>query len=177
MTTAGKALTIRGMAESILGSITDHYTAAGVTLPARRYVAPGDPTQIAWDCEQLVVAIQGIGWGQAPDAGPPSPRIGTPVSALAMRHAIYVVQLVRCTPSEGDPQTGLPDEADIHAAGLAFMTDMGLMSQALMVACATIRTGLDRTGLVQPGAVNPDGPSGAFHGMSAQIAITAGELV
>lgn len=177
MTTAGKALTIRGMAESILGSIVDHYAAAAVTLPARQYVAPGDPTQIAWDCEQLVVAIQGIGWGQAPDAGVPTPRIGAPVSALAMRHAIYVVQLVRCTPTEGDPDSGIPEASAIHAAGLEFMTDMGLMSQALMVACATLRTGLDKTGLVQPGAVNPDGPSGAFHGMSAQIAITAGELV
>lgn len=179
MTTAGQALSIRAMAESVLGAIVDHYaaTAPAVLLPERQYVAPGSPDQIAWDCEQLVVAVAGVGWGQAPAASQsPSPKIGTHVSVTALRHVIFDVSLVRCTPSDGDPDTGLPHAADIHAAGLAYMTDMGLMSQALVVACATVRSGLDRSGLVEPGAVNPSGPSGGFHGMSAQIAITAGQL-
>jgi hypothetical protein len=178
MTSVGKRLSIQEMAESILGAIVDHYAAAPATLPARQYIAPGDPTQIAWDCEQLVVSVQGIGWGQAPSAGQsPSPKIGAQVSATALRHVIFDVALVRCTPSDGDAVTGLPDPADIHAAGLEFMRDMGLMSQALVTACAAVRAGLDRSALVEPGAVNPAGPSGAFHGMSAQIAVTAGTLV
>lgn len=180
MTTAGRGLTIRQMGESILAAIQEHYaaTAPAVALPDRQYLAPGAPDQIAWDCEQLVVSVAGIGWGQAPSAGQsPSPKIGTQVSVTAVRHVIYDVSLVRCTPSDGDIDTGLPDPADIHAAGQAFMTDMGLMSQALVVACATVRAGLDRSALVEPGAVNPAGPSGGFHGMSAQIAVTAGNLV
>lgn len=179
MTTAGQALTIRAMAESILAAVQEHYAATdpAVALPERQYVAPGSPDQIAWDCEQLVVSVAGVGWGQAPSAGQsPSPKIGTQVSATAVRHVIFDVSLVRCTPSEGDPDTGLPDAADIHAAGLAYMTDMGLVSQALVVACASVRTGLDRSDLVEPGAVNPAGPSGGYHGMSAQIAVTAGQL-
>jgi len=179
VTTAGKALTIRTMAETILAAVQDHYaaTSPAVSLPERQYIAPGSPDQIAWDCEQLVVSVTGIGWGQAPSAGQsPSPKIGAQVSATAIRHVIYDVALVRCTPTEGDPDTGLPNAADIHAAGLAYMTDMGLLSQALVVACAAVRTGLDRSALVEPGAVNPAGPSGGFHGMSAQIMVTAGAL-
>jgi hypothetical protein len=183
VTTLGKGLTIREIANSILDAVVEHWAAAIVDdptvspLPERQYVAPGDPTQIAWDCEQVVVAIQGIGWGQAPDAGTLSPGAGTHVSAVGVRHAIYVVQLIRCTPSDGDIETGLPSPAAIQAAGDEFMRDMGLLSQALMVACATVRTGFDRSAKVEPGAVNPDGPSGGFHGMSAQIAVTAGTLL
>lgn len=180
MTTAGKALNVQGTAQNILAAVVDHYAATSplVALPDRQYVAPGAPDQIAWDCEQLVVSVQGIGWGQAPSAGQsPSPAIGAHVSVTAVRHVIYDVALVRCTPSTGDPITGIPPVADIHAAGLAFMTDMGLMSQALVVACATVRAGLDRGSLVEPGAVNPAGPSGGFHGMSAQIAVTVAQLV
>lgn len=182
MTTAGRGLSIREMANSILGAIQDHYTAAigldpTVTpLPTRQYVAPGDPTQIAWDCEQLVVAIQGIGWGQSPDASTLSPKMGTMISATGMRHAIFMVQLVRCTPSEDDGD-GFPSVASIQAAGEEYMRDMGLISQALVVACAAVRTDLDRSAKVEPGAVNPDGPSGGYHGMSGQIMITAGTLV
>lgn len=177
MTTPGQRLTIREMAESILGAIVDHYTAAAVTLPERRYVAPGDPTQIAWDCEQLVVAVQGVGWGQATNAATLSPKIGSQVSATAVRHVVFDVALVRCTPSDGDPDTGLVPAAEIHAAGLDFMIDVGHMSQALVAACAAVRAGLDRAALVEPGAVNPAGPSGGYHGMSAMIAVTAGTLV
>jgi hypothetical protein len=179
VTTAGKALTVRAMGETILAAVQDHYaaTSPAVLLPERQYVAPGAPDQIAWDCEQLVVSVAGVGWGQAPSAAQsPSPKIGSHVSVTAVRHVIYDVSLVRCTPSEGDPDTGLPSATDIHAAGLAFMTDMGLLSQALVVACATVRAGLDRSALVEPGAVNPAGPAGGYHGMSAQIAVTAGEL-
>jgi len=172
-------LTIRAMAESILAAVQEHYaaTSPAVALPDRQYLAPGAPDQIAWDCEQLVVSVAGIGWGQAPSAGQsPSPKIGAQVSVTAMRHVIFDVSLVRCTPSDGDAITGIPEASAIHAAGQAFMTDMGLLSQALVVACASVRAGLDRAALVEPGAVNPAGPSGGYHGMSAQIAVTAGTL-
>lgn len=183
MTTLGKGLTIREAANAILDAVVDHWDAAIVDdntvspLPDRQYVAPGDPSQVAWDCAQLVVAIQGIGWGQAPDASTLSPKMGTQVSAVGVRHAIFVVQLIRCTPSEGDPETGLPSPVEIQAAGDEFMRDMGLLSQALVVACSTVRAGFDRSAKVEPGAVTPDGPAGGFHGMSAQIAVTAGTLL
>jgi hypothetical protein len=177
MTTPGQGLTIQAMAEAILAAVQEHYADASVALPDRQYVAAGDPSQLAWDCEQLTVGIQGIGWGQAPSAGTAAPKMGTQISASAVRHAIFIVALVRCTPTDPeDPDTGLPSEADLHAAGLEYMRDMGLLSQALVVACARVRAGLSRSSLVEAGAVNPDGPSGGFHGMSAQIAVTAGDL-
>ena len=123
------------------------------------------------------MGIQGIGWGQAPSAGTASPKIGAQVSAAGVRHAIFVVGLVRCTPTDPEDQdTGIPSVADMNVAGLEYMRDMGLLSQALVVACARVRAGLDRSSLVEAGAVNPEGPSGGYHGMSAQIAVTAGNL-
>lgn len=173
---SGERLTIKEMANSVLAAVQEHFAAAAVALPERQYVAPGDPTQVAWDCEQLVVACQGIGWGQAPDAATPSPKMGTMVSAVGLRHVIFIVQLVRCTPSDDEDGEGFPSVESIQAAGEEYMVDMGLLSQALLVACARIRADLDRTAKAEPGAVNPDGPSGGYHGMSAQIAITAGQL-
>lgn len=175
---SGRRVTLREISEALLAAVVDHFTAAGVALPERRYIAPGDPGQVAWDCEQLFVAIQGVGWGQAPSESTEAANvnIGSPVRALAIRHAVLVVSLVRCTPSEGDLDTGMPDVADIHAAGLAFMDDMGLLSQALLEACTRIRPGLPKPALVEPGAVTPEGPSGAYHGMTAPLAITVGDL-
>lgn len=177
MTTPGPRLTIREMGQTILTAVVDHFGDAGIALPPRRYIAPGDPTQIAWDCEQLVVAAQGIGWGQHPSAGAIAPKIGAQISVVGVRHVVFAVALVRCTPSEGDRETGLVDPDLIHAAGLAYLDDMGTLSQALVVACSQVRAGLDRSSLVEAGAVNPEGPSGQYHGMSAQIAVTAGVAV
>lgn len=177
MTTPGTRLGIREIGETILSGVQDHFAAAAQLLPERQYVAPGDPSQIAWDCEQLVVSLQGIGWGQHPSAGTVPAKIGGQTSAVAVRHAIFVVALVRCTPSVGARNTGVVPADQIQAAGLEFLTDAGVLSQALVVACARVRAGLDRADLVEVGAVNPEGPSGGFHGMSAQIAITSGTLV
>jgi len=173
----GQRLTLREMSQAILDAVVAHFAAAGVALPERRYVAPGDPAQIAWDCEQLVVALQGVGWGQSPSAGQALAKTGTMVGATGVRHAVFVIALIRCTPSDGDRDTGIPDAADIHAAGLDFMTDMGLLSQALLEACAVVQAGFSRSALVEPGVVDPQGPSGTMHGMTAQLSITAGELV
>jgi len=174
VTAPGPRLTIREVGQAILDAVVGHFAVAGIALPERQYLAPGDPTQIAWDCEQLVVALQGIGWGQHPTAGPLATKMGSQINAVGLRHAIYVVSLVRCTPSDGDRETGLVSAQLIHAAGQQFMDDMGVLSQALVEACAEVRAGLDRGSLVEAGAINPEGPSGQYHGMSAPVAITVG---
>lgn len=173
----GKGLTIPDLAESFLLGVQQHFAAANVALPARQYVAAGLPANIAWDCEQLVVALTGIGWGQAEDVVQLSPQINAQASVAAVRHAVFSVQLVRCTPAKG-PHGALPTVDQIHENGLAFFRDAGLLSQALVTACTRVAAmlGLQNTGNVQPGAVEPLGPTGGLVALDASVAITAGAL-
>lgn len=174
----GKGIAVASIAETLLAVMEEHFAAAAVALPERRYVVAGDPLSIAWDCEQLVVGMTGIGWGQAEDRSSLSGKVAAQTSVVAVRHVIFSIQLVRCTPSKGSGRTNaLPEVADMHAAGLAYMRDAGLISQALVTACARLRAGLDLDGMALPGAVNPLGPDGGFHAVDASIAITSGNLV
>lgn len=175
MTTFGKGLELATTAGNILTAVVAHFDAAGVELPERRYVAAGHPREIAWDCEQLTVALEGIGWGQARDESAPNPRVGSPASVYAVRHAIVAVQLVRCTP-KANGRDPLPTPEAIHAAGLAYMRDAGLLSQALVTIAAELRAGLTRESSVELGAIESIGPDGGYHGMETVMAITTGQL-
>lgn len=171
----GRALSIGAIAASLLDTVEGHYATAGIGLPERRYVAAGEPEAIAWDCEQLTVTLAGIGWGAALDSSAPSPGAGAHTSATALRHAVFAVTLVRCTPS---PRRGgaPPDVAELAAAGTQFMIDAGLLSQAMVEFGARLRPGLPPEGRCQLGAVDPVGPSGGFHGLSTTAAITAARI-
>lgn len=180
----GKGLNIADTAEDLLAHVTAHYEAAtpgSVTpLPARRVVLPGDPREVAWDCEQLTVCLEGIGFGPAVDAAPtPSPRTGAPISATALRHAVLAVSLVRCTPAPGNDGEAPPDE-ELNAAGLTFLRDCGMLSQCMVTFAGLLRDQLGvppSDGSVQCGAVTPFGPSGGYHAADVAIAITVPELV
>ena len=91
-------LDVAGTGQRIKDWVVARFEESNQPLPERRYCAPGDPRSIAWDCEQFVVALGGIGWGQALDESSSSARTGSPVSVMGMRHAVYTLQLVRCTP-------------------------------------------------------------------------------
>lgn len=176
----GKGLDVASTAQDILDHVVAHYAAATPgsvqPLPERRTIAPGDPQTIAWDCEQLVVSLQGIGFGPAVDASPaPSPRGGLPLSATALRHAVLAVDLVRCTPSPDN--NGNVSTVALNAAGLVFMRDCGMLSQAVVTFAGVLRSRLPDTASVQCGVVQPFGPSGGFHAAEVTIAITVPELV
>jgi hypothetical protein len=172
---AGQGLTLPQIAVSILDAVEGHFAASDNDLPERRYVAPGTPDSIAWDCEQLVVALSGVGWGQAEDLAGGSLKMGTQ-SNMAVRHAVFNVQLIRCTPSVS-ARGQAPTADKLHAAGLQFMRDAGMLSQALVEACRNVATGFDRTAMVQPGTVEPGPAEGGYQGIEAVIAVTSGQLL
>lgn len=170
------------LAQRLLAYTVAFADEAGVELPARRYVAPGDSTVVAWDCEQLVVTMAGI----APGAGTTTPvtavRSGSP-SSVGLRHVTLAVQLVRCTGEFGDglePADMFPDPAVIQESGLQMMQDAGLLSQVT----ANLAAGADSVfaaaaggGLVTFGEVIPFGPAGCFWGLTATLSVTIGLLL
>lgn len=171
----GRRLTVAVLAQDLLASIVGHFASAGVELPERQAVIPGEPRAIAWDCEQLTVTLGGIGWGPALDVSLPSPSPGTMAGVFSVRHAVYAATLVRCTPNPNRDGTA-PPAAVLNAAGMAFMHDAGLISQALVEHITRLRGVLPPEGKVQAGAVEPVGPSGGFHGLETTLAVTAARL-
>lgn len=176
----GKGLDVAGTAQEILDHVVAHWAAVtpgtAQPLPERRIIAPGDPQEVAWDCEQLVVSLGGIGFGPAVDAAPaPSPRAGIPLAAQALRHAVIAVDLVRCTPSPDN--RGQVSADAINTAGLIFMRDCGMLSQAMVTFAGILRARLPDTASVQCGVVSPFGPSGGFHAAEVTISITVAELI
>lgn len=173
----GQAISVQSLAEKLLAAVEQHYAAAGAqhALPDRRGVIPGEPRGIAWDCEQLTVTLAGIGWGNAQDGSPSSPQAGNAASVISVRHAVYAVTLVRCTPVSG--RNGQPPTMDaLQAAGLLYMRDAGLLSQALVEFASKLRQQLPREARVQPGIVDPVGPLGGFHALETTLAVTAAKL-
>lgn len=175
MSSFGKGLDLVTEAELLLDTVIDHFSAAAVALPERQHLVAGDPREFAWDCEQLTVSLQGIGWGPATDASSPTPRTGKPASVLSVRHAVLAVTLVRCTPMMGDQGDPPPAEA-LDVAGRGFMRDAGLMSQALVTYVSRATARLDRVASVEAGVVEPLGPSSTHHGIEAVLAVTVGKL-
>lgn len=177
----GKGLNIADTAQALLDFVVQHYAAAAsgtvTPLPERRVILAGDPRTVAWDCEQLAISLEGIGFGPAVDAAvTPSPRAGTPLSVSGLRHAVLSVSLVRCTPqmdNDGNP----PSMGALHTAGLTFLRDCGMLSQAMVTFAGRLRDHLGDDALVQCGAVTPYGPSGQYHAADTAMAITVPELV
>ena len=177
MSTLGRYLDLPTVATTVLNAVTAHFAAGGVELPSRQSIAAGSPNEIAWDCEQLTVALQGVGWGQAEEAFSQNVQTGTGMSAQGSRHAVILVGLVRCTPtlsSDGNPPT--PEQ--ITSGGLAFFKDAGMLSQALVTACADLKNAvaMGRGNVARSGLIDPIGPSGGFVGMVGSIYISLTDL-
>lgn len=178
MTTAGKGLDITTEARALLNAVVTHFQTASVPLPDRQHLVAGDPRNFAWDCEQLTISMQGIGWGPATSASPASPRAGAPASVSSVRHVVLAVTLVRCTPQMIDGAEPAPPTAEaLDAAGAEFMRDAGLLSQAIARYVSEATNRLDRVASVEAGVVEPLGPSATHHGLEGQLAITIGKLV
>lgn len=176
MAAPGLALAVAPIAETILAAVVAHYgQAAGVTLPARRVIAPGAPEAVAWDCDQLVVTMSGIGIGAAPGEGATAKNVGNPVSSMGLRHAVFGIEIVRGVPESQDGTTP-PPAAELTTAGLALLRDAGLLSQALVEVCTAVAATVPRGSRVTPGAVNMLGPLGGFCSVRGSIAVTAGLL-
>jgi hypothetical protein len=180
----GQGIAVRDLAIKILTGVEAHWEAAVeanpdvVPLPERRLIGPGNPSLIAWDCAQLVVSLEGVGQGPAPSVQNIAPQVAANAAVMSVRHAIFSIQLVRCTPPipEGRNQNPYPLTADLHAAGLIYMDDAGYLSQALVHLVGQLKQGLERGALVEAGVINTLGPAGGLHAVEATLAITSGEL-
>lgn len=171
----GKGLKIVELGELIQSTIVAHYAAAAVDLPTRQYFVPGDPAQIAWDCEQFTVGLAGVGWGWAEDAQPISSPATGAQAFISLRHAIFNVQIVRCTASSA--RDGRPNAAEIHDSGKKAFRDAGLLSQALVQSVKEINQQITKNaGKAQAGVIVPIGPEGNYHAVAGTLSVTAGLL-
>jgi hypothetical protein len=177
MAAPGLGLAVADIAQTILDTVVAHFAAAtDVKLPGRRVIAPGNPRLVAWDsCEQVVVTMSGIGVGQAPGEGGTAQGSRNPISAAALRHAVFAVQITRCVPESRDGTRPPPDD-QLTASGLAVIRDGGLLSQAMVEVCTAVANGLPAGSRVVPGAVEMLGPEGGFAAVEGSLAVTAGLL-
>lgn len=171
--TAGQYIDIPGIARTVLDGVIAHFAASSVELPGRRLIAPGDTRAIAWDCESVLCTCGGIVWGQGPGAATGVGRgTGNPVSVGA-RYTILGIQIIRCVPEHDG--TDPPPADTLTKAGLALMTDGGLLSQALVELCGKDGP-LKRLGMATAGDVAFLGPAGGFAAAEGHLTITASQI-
>jgi hypothetical protein len=169
-------LLLRPVAQGLLAVVVDHYADAGVALPERRVIVPGAPGVVAWDCEQVTLALANI----ATQSGVGNrislvPQTGGPASVGLARLATWAIQVVRCTPTSDDD--GNPPSADkLDEAAAMALDDAGLLSQCL-VELASLTPGtrpwLPIGAVINAGQVTPLGPEGGFQGIEATASISA----
>lgn len=178
-----QGINVKQLASDLLAYVIDFWADAtdAEPLPAIQIITGGEVRLIAWDCEQLTVALTAI------DMDVPASAVGpmqTPhLAANSLRHAQFTVQLVRCaavSQEDGEP----PDPEEIHAKGLVFMRDVGLLSQALFQWCQSVttpgNTGVLHFGggiLATGGVVVPVGPQGGYMAAEGGVTISAALLV
>lgn len=172
----GHGLDLATLGGLVFESAVANFAAAGVTLPERQVMAPGAPEQVAWDCEQLVLTMSGIGPGAAPgQAGASGGRDAGTRFGLVLRHVVFTFQLVRCElkpTSRGGP----PSAVVVNAAALALWRDAGLLTHALDQVGSDLLRQLPPGTQVVAGAVTPSGPEGGFVGLQGSVTLTAGNL-
>lgn len=115
-----------GIARVVLDTVAAGLNAAGGShvAPSRQYVADGN--MVAWDCEQLVVAVDST-QNHAGNAAVESVDLAF---AMAARSATLGVWLVRCCPTvedDGEP----PAAAEIEASAQTVLADPMIMLDCL----------------------------------------------
>lgn len=124
------------VAQALLDGVVDWFSQEANTgpdfpeLPARRYVAGGDPRAVAWDTTdgQVTVTLGRLLLGLDATRSPQPVRV--PRAAPANRGgkvvtASYEVQIVRCAP-------GLAGADELHRHGIQVTRDGGLLVRCLL---------------------------------------------
>lgn len=173
---AGQGLDIGGVAQTILAAVVAHFdAAAGISLPARRFVAPGSPRMIAWDGEGVAVTHSQITVGSASGQNAGPFRTGSPVSSTGLRNASFAVQIVVCVPESVDG-TKPPTVEKLTQSGIQLMRTAGLLSQALVDLATPTRPAIG-TGAFTGGGVEVLGPVGGLACVEGSLTCTVGTLV
>jgi len=172
---SGQGLNIAELGQSLFDFVVQAYSAAGSTapLPGRQIIAAGDMRQVAWDCEQMSVSLAGIGM-DVPDTTPATPGR---LKAASLRHAAFVVQVVRCAAVGITTASGVqpPKAEQITAVGTQALRDAGLVSQALFEWCTRAVSTAGPMGILAatPGDVVPVGPEGGYVAVEGSVMVSA----
>lgn len=111
----------------IARAMLDCVAAAVPDPPARLYVSDGP--LVAWDCEQLVAAVERT----ASTAGNAAVEVQDPTLGFVMRSATIGLWLVRCCPTMDDDGTAPPAD-QIDASAQTVLADPTVMVRALWAA-------------------------------------------
>lgn len=176
-------LDVAGTAQAILAATVAYYAAhendtdrPARPLPARRYVAAGDPRAVAWDCDegQVTVAFSSSPLQVRQDlAGPitQSPG-GRNRSVQLMRSGNFELQIVRPSPAMGyDGQAPGADVLSLH--GIALLEDV---SHIVAMVNAAQRSGDllpegHKPAPAQVPIIEVLGPTGNLAGIAATITV------
>jgi hypothetical protein len=157
-----------GSAQRVLDAFVLQLETQGLSLPERRYVAPG--TIDVWDGEQMVVYLAHILQGE-----PGVPTMATPIPPQA-RHlhgqwAIVLVRAVAIMEREGPVAGQIPGPESLAEGGAATMAD----AAELVMAAAALHA---RYALTAPGqgfsidGCTPEGPQGGLVGTRLLISLS-----
>lgn len=149
------------LAQGLLTSIENIFSAAGVSLPSRKYVSNGD---VAFDCEQLAVQASQVYLGQS------GGQVITPITkgAAVVRTVEFSIYLLRCAPVAPDNQTA-PSAADIQANAQKILIDGWVLFQGVL-AEGIAGTLLGECENFSVNAMTPQGPAGGQAGWLLKIA-------
>lgn len=162
---AGQYVDVPALAQTILDGVVAHFDAAGVELPDRRVIAPGETRARAWDCAAVVLTLGGIAPGQAPGVGAAAKPTSNP-SSIAAQHAVFSIQIIRAAADVG---TEPGDDDKLTESGLASMRDAALLFQALQDLCSGP---LRKAGMAVLYSVESLGPTD-FTAVEGGLAVTA----
>lgn len=159
----------RALLDGVVAWFGEH--APDPPLPARQYVAGGDPRAVAWDDTngQVTVALGRIGLGldaTRPPAPVRVPRASPANHGAAQRFASFEVQIVRCVPVLSTP-------AVLNDHGLLVTADAGHLITAVL---AVAKQGsLTRIPVAEAGVTVDDlvtlGPSGGAAAAAVSVTV------
>lgn len=149
---------LHDFATDILTAVEDAFADAGVALPARRYVHHG---AVAYDCDQLVVALERFALGL------PGAEDQTPIRCAVARTAIFAVHLLRCVPSSSGSGTA-PTPESLDASSLELMVDAWLLLTGVLATygAGELSTRCDSLAII---GLDPYGPQGGYGGSVLRI--------
>lgn len=147
------AESLKTLMDGVLEAVLSVFEQAGVTLPARSYIAVGQPPH---DCEQVTVSFQQL------YLGPPGDEATAPQRCEAPRTAVLLVEIVRCTPQSG--RTAGPSVESLSAYGGERAIDAYLLLEAGAKAA-------DQWGLGTMADVSPGNDGGAMQAISMNLIV------
>jgi hypothetical protein len=176
------AAVARALLDRVVAYYAEHAdpedTEAPVELPARRFVAGGEPRTIAWDLEagQVHVAFERTLGGHDPLSGiPPAARLprASPANRANLARMVSLeVQIVRPAPALGQLRT-LPTTDQLDRHGYAIGLDLAHLNRACIEAARdgylTRRNVREANVLV--GDATTLGPAGKVAAVAQQITV------